>query len=533
MKKKNLLNPTRRVIIQDWLKMRPYDTPSKYDFYYLEVANQVRQILTNYQSHQPLNKLDEQELSHLACVIASYFEDYTNEIGMWQVFVQTNQDTIGKPLPFYDLTDYETDYLNRQDIEYLIWHYASNLDDGAIYYPLRLSDCAKEIFILLEDNLEDAPVNEYYDGFLDLAKVKDYPAIKDRLKWLALDSYMLGSDLEPEFSEELVENIEENNLNENSQFNAPQLTYLLAEEYLYIKRSRFNTLNAPEMLSKIARGLDAQQREEIRRLQYQHSGYFSMEKFDSEFIYFKHLITHVVYKTLRSSIRESSTITRSQNCNFVMNLIYWRGNWSMTGLLASVPQYHAINQQEEKRKVHTWMQSQDDIKQITEIHTELKQSFLKFFKTEVPLFASFDELTHQRAAFMAYHNQRVTSDSLTTQAGQEPSLVPDLPTFDHDWGLYFDLHKGLNQFDGMSNFLRNLVDFDALSREDMGDMFFELTHNFVPSVVDYILRNCPHPPLIFHFGENEWNIEPHLSYYQRFYDPDEFQTEYMQNILLA
>jgi hypothetical protein len=533
MKKKNSLNPLRRVIIQDWLKIHPYGTPTKYDFFYLDIANQVRVILTNYQSLQPLNELDEEDLSRLACIITAYFEDYTNEIGMWQVFVQANQDTIGKPLPFYDLTDYETDYLNRQDIEYLIWHYASSQYEDAILFPLNLPDCAEEIFNVLENNLEDALVNDYYDDFLNLAKIKDYPALKDRLKWLALDSYMLGSDLEPLFSEALEEGLEKNSLDEAPQLTPSQLTYMLVEDYLYAKRSRFNTLNAPEMLSKIARGLNAQQREEIRRLQYRHTGCFSMEKFDSEFIYFKYLITNTIYKTQRNSIRESSRITKESNTKFLMSLNYWRGSWSMTGIMASVPQHYPINLQEEKQKVQAWMQSEDNIKQLSEIQTQLRQNFLDFFKTEVPLFATHDELLHQQVAFSEYHNQRMLGELPSPPTSPALNFESDFSTFDRDWGLYFDVYRGMNQLDGMSDFLKSLSEFNHLSRAEIGDLFFDLTYNFAAPVVDYVLRNCPHPPLILYFGENAWDIEPHLSYYQRFYDPYEFQTEYVQNLAMT
>jgi hypothetical protein len=280
MKKNLALSPKKKVIIQDWIKFRPYNAPGKYDMYYLKVANQVRDILADNQEMPILEEIDEEDITLLACIITSYFEDFTNEIGMWQAFINTNQKTIGKFLPFYDLSDYETDYLNRQDIEYLIWHYVSRIFDEDIFAPDALSACADDILAVLEDNLDDAPVNAFYDNYLQLGSKSSFIDFKDKLLWVALKSYMLGVDLAPEFDEALNEMMEEMADNDSKLFNISQYTYLITEDFLYTNRTGFNTLNAPEVLAMIMR-VDDKKREEIRCLQYRHTGNFVLEKVDN------------------------------------------------------------------------------------------------------------------------------------------------------------------------------------------------------------------------------------------------------------
>ena len=59
----------------------------------------------------------------MSIIAASYFEDFVNDIGLWSALVRKHEELFGWALPFYDLSDYDKDYLNPQDFEFFLRYY--------------------------------------------------------------------------------------------------------------------------------------------------------------------------------------------------------------------------------------------------------------------------------------------------------------------------------------------------------------------------------------------------------------------------
>ena len=67
------------VIIDDWLALKPYDTPTEHDRYYLGIAETIFLELNKNEERVHYYDIDKAHLREWACVLTSYFEDYISK----------------------------------------------------------------------------------------------------------------------------------------------------------------------------------------------------------------------------------------------------------------------------------------------------------------------------------------------------------------------------------------------------------------------------------------------------------------------
>jgi len=87
----------KRVYMQHWLSDKPngYEQGTEYDNYYLKVCNEILEILMESILFERYQEFTREHYRNLAVVLVSYFEDFTNEIGIWKVFAEKNQSLFG------------------------------------------------------------------------------------------------------------------------------------------------------------------------------------------------------------------------------------------------------------------------------------------------------------------------------------------------------------------------------------------------------------------------------------------------------
>ena len=125
-------------------------------------------------------------------------EDLVNEIGIWKVFTNANQELYGYPLPFLDevaLENYEPGDLNFDDIQYLIWHFLNaHIDSFFAPDSILLIDATEEVWKVLDKAWDDAPVSEYYDEYFTIDENISFFDLKNKLTWFGMDSYPLHKE---------------------------------------------------------------------------------------------------------------------------------------------------------------------------------------------------------------------------------------------------------------------------------------------------------------------------------------------------
>ena len=196
MKRRTRKKPGQpKVVIQDWMALRPYDAHSDYDLHYLRIANKIYERIFN--SGYPGSYIPEApDPAMLACIIASYYEDYVCEIGIWKAFTSRNKELYGYYLPFYESEQYDPGYINPEDISYLLWHFWGKWNDTFFAPDWELfTTLGRKIYDYLEPMLDNALGTDFYERFFTVKGDEDFFDVKERLKWFAEGSYLFATDL--------------------------------------------------------------------------------------------------------------------------------------------------------------------------------------------------------------------------------------------------------------------------------------------------------------------------------------------------
>jgi len=189
---------TSSIYMQDWLALHPYNRTTETDQYYLDLSNDILNVL----NQSAINfKISPDIKNTISCQLAAYFEDVISQLGIWRTFILKNKELYGKYLPFYSLpSNYFEDEINYEDISFLLWLniqlYVGN-DKEEFIDPEEpsLMNLAKEVFELLETEYETAPENPLMADFFSFEK-KDYSkfsAFANDAEWFFFQSYLLAA----------------------------------------------------------------------------------------------------------------------------------------------------------------------------------------------------------------------------------------------------------------------------------------------------------------------------------------------------
>lgn len=186
----------QKQFVDAWMKTRPYDIDSIYDLEYVAVARKVHEVLNANAALFDLMGLQSEDLVPLAVILTAYFEDFINETELWAAFIHFNDEHLGTYLPFYTLTeDYDPDYINPEDISFLIWHWLMVAFEGKkMVSPLAepILDLGHALMVLLEDKIDEMSAT---DAVLDFLLIKDDAGLLDVrriMEWVAKHSYLFG-----------------------------------------------------------------------------------------------------------------------------------------------------------------------------------------------------------------------------------------------------------------------------------------------------------------------------------------------------
>lgn len=179
---------------QHWKNGRPDQRIMPDDLYYLDLAKVIFDYLSILKTDLPGLNYVEKDIAELAYIIAAWFEDFICEMGPWKVFQDRNLEVCGAYIPFLNLEGYDPDYINWQDINFLIWLWFRKMNKGKFAFPNAswMRDLAEEILEELEESIDGAPATTLYDEFLTITPTDDFFAIRVRLAWISQSCYLFG-----------------------------------------------------------------------------------------------------------------------------------------------------------------------------------------------------------------------------------------------------------------------------------------------------------------------------------------------------
>jgi len=186
---KNLYPTFSRIALKDWLEYHPYKREVSSDHFYIELCNDIQHEMLHVDVRDYLVGAD---YKYLACMLACYFEDTVSKTGIWASFIDEHHHLYGKYLPFYDMAGYERGEINLADIQFLIWHFCSNLSVHNHFidpFSIENAEIARVVYNMLNETSGQVPVNEDLKTALTLAPDADIYTVMEHLNFFFFGCY--------------------------------------------------------------------------------------------------------------------------------------------------------------------------------------------------------------------------------------------------------------------------------------------------------------------------------------------------------
>jgi len=115
----------KRILLEDWQEIKPYNKTAKSDLYFLGISNEINDKIYEKEFHLPLQNFIREEGISLFCMfLTSYLEDIISGSEVWNSFIKKHKELYGKPLPFYETDkNYVEGEVNIQDVKFLVWYF--------------------------------------------------------------------------------------------------------------------------------------------------------------------------------------------------------------------------------------------------------------------------------------------------------------------------------------------------------------------------------------------------------------------------
>lgn len=528
MKRKLSSSP---VSMADWLAFKPYNAATPYDKFYLDLANEVFSFLNHPESN--MRDVFERKLLVKASVaLVSHFEDFINELGLWSAFVRKQKELYGWYLPFYDLSGYDEDYHNVQDYAFLLWHLLQKGSDQAVN-PMAEPIMAAAMFCFdyFDEQIDDAPVNEFYDKWFGFGEEIEFFPLKNRLQWLAFDSYLFRQEMSARFAEDLEES-----LAEKSEVVPPdKLAYMLQDDYLYAKRSSLCGLTIAEWMGEW-KGLPG-----AKKFGERVGGFFSYEGKEGKYLLFKFLSSKRLFRIREESANfPTHDMTPGQELSY-FSAVVWKGDWWQTGLFMT---YNADQHMLDEMRVHPlnqnfFGQTEKNQQLLRDLTNDMEAGFLEYFGDRIAFFASEKEMNEAFREQTNWWNKyktkkpgkRPPSPYLEKMQKAFERYSPELKPVPGPWAAFFEPGEGA----GMSPVLTEMVTLmqkEHLEEKEAAGLFFSFFRECSPSLARlladrYSLRNIQSPVIT-----EPGHAEKYFDFFLRYYNPGAF-GEPKPNISLA
>lgn len=320
--------PTKR-----WLRNKPYDKPTSYDEEFARVGRQLQVPIHRYQRILDDLGIKDQHPLDLISVLLGYLEDQVSGIGLWRVFTKENQRLTGQYLPLFDQEDYLPDEVNLGDVQFLVWHFFSQISGEEYFAPdvKWMRSMAQDLYEVLIEAYEVVPETDFYETFLSMPADPDLYWAKGRLEWLVRMSYLFQLEHGAWLGEQAGRILKQNPLiYQKAGINA--VLYSIQDSYLYQKRSALGALSMPEWLHRMTRGTDGPKAAILDLSRYTR-GVFRFEGTQGDRRHFTLVRSGQTFRLPVSNFHLDETTKVGELLEF--SVVPWCGQWYMSGLVAT------------------------------------------------------------------------------------------------------------------------------------------------------------------------------------------------------
>jgi len=318
-----------QITLKDWLAYHPYNNEAPSDHFYLALSNDIQHEMLFIDVEDYLVVSD---YKYLACMLSCFFEDMVSQTGIWTSFTNEHNKLYGKYLPFYDMEEYDHEDVNLADIQFLIWHFCSNLPVNSHFvdpFSIENTEIAKLVYSMLNEVVEDAPVNErlnqslVFSNDININQLKDY-----------LDFFFFGCYLNHYYATTLLQEeiLHVRNLNGTQTDINDRHAHLLFNRVSPLLAQRSNEILAHWLGDKHPLY------QSLLSLSKRKEGYFLYNGTTETHLQMKHIASEIMIDLMKPDwqfqLEEGETVIR-------MGIVKWDNEWIATGSV-----YPITNQEE-------------------------------------------------------------------------------------------------------------------------------------------------------------------------------------------
>lgn len=505
-----------------WKATKPYQDCNPANDFYFGIANEVYMVLKSEEHFILEDILASSYLFLLACNITSYYEDKVSDLGIWKAFIDTNMDLYGYALPFYNLDDYDPKGINIQDIQYLLWHRLTKDRDNIMAPNLKnFSYLAESIFSIFEKSKSKAKKNTRFKQYFTVSDNSDLYPMRATLQWLATQSYLIGGDLRLKFNEDL----ESSNKKMAEINNEDYIFYMTMEDYGYSKRSSFSSLSAPEVLSRIAIASDAV-KENIKTLS-RHMGVYIYRGREAHHHIFQHAQTSRTYRVTKDSVAESAQNPLTLGQWFYMSLIWWQGEWWLTGMMSGgVKAENMLEEQREKPLSDKALWSAEQKETALKSNQEQYEVFLETFGGPYVEYQS--KKAYREDAILFQQNLRKKLKKVKQLAPEDIEQIENVAyamTGQLDateFGVFFSPIQGMQLLFNVPYVIELMKKPNPTHHEKKTLFFRFIEDGFSFEFLKYLMEQYPTDNLQFPLENYPFDVPKHFHFLRRFFHPNNF-----------
>ena len=338
---------TKNLLLKDWISYHPYQQADSCDLYYFDICKKVYEII---EGDSTIRKefLSAAEAVSLTCLLVGYFEDVISQTRVWKTFTDIHEALYQKPLPFYFPVEYFNDEINREDVFFLIWYYLSVLYSGRkLFNPESpaIKTLAKKIFGIFEDEYEFAPENVRLQEFLSISPdEEDYYHIREKIQWVALDSWLFHH-----MREECDQKIKEQNiriLDRGLKSLRKEFSYDIIDSFTMNRYLPLFAMKGKDWLAGII-GESHPQYSNIKNLPPRKNGAFLYLDISDDFISMQHLATGKIIGVTRKSIEQDPGFKSGKTVVFA-GLAKWKDEWWLSGMMSVLENKDQVVEKEKR-----------------------------------------------------------------------------------------------------------------------------------------------------------------------------------------
>ncbi|RLD83823.1 MAG: hypothetical protein DRJ10_02760 [Bacteroidetes bacterium] len=318
-----------RIYIKEWIELKPYETPTVTDGYYLKLSNEIKEKLISNHFDILSKYFDKKYINILSCFIASYFEDIISETNIWTSFVKLHQEFYNKNLPFYNTDDYYEDEINEQDIRFLFWYFFNTAQSDKFIKSENyfFSDMASDIMEILDEAYEYAPENIVLKKYYEIDKTEsDFYLARNLIDTILFKTYLFYPDTLLDLHDnetKLIKDIKDDEniihyLNENR------------DAELHKSHTRLLSLTGKQWASKII-GKEHVLSTDFLNISKKIRGYFLYKGQDNNNVFIEHIASSKKFNLTKKSFDHYEDLKEIDTIIF-MGIAKWKGEWWFSGI---------------------------------------------------------------------------------------------------------------------------------------------------------------------------------------------------------